>query len=48
LGLSQTKFAEVINTPLRTLQEWEQGRATPPGAAVKLCELLAHNPALVA
>ena len=29
--LSQAEFAEAINTPARTLQEWEQGRATPQG-----------------
>lgn len=29
-GLSQSKFAEYFNLPLRTLQEWEQGRQNPP------------------
>lgn len=48
LGLSQSKFAELINTPLRTLQEWEQGRSTPPGAAIKLCELILANPEILA
>lgn len=48
LGLSQADFAKAINTPLRTLQEWEQGRANPPGAALKLCEVLVNNPSLVA
>lgn len=46
LGLSQSAFAAVINTPLRTLQEWEQGRAQPVGAVVKLCQLLRENPSL--
>ena len=46
LGLSQSAFAAVINTPLRTLQEWEQGRAQPVGAVVKLCQLLRANPQL--
>lgn len=46
LGLSQSAFAAVINTPLRTLQEWEQGRSQPVGAVVKLCRLLRENPEL--
>ena len=46
-GLSQSKFADIINTPLRTLQEWEQGRAAPPGVAVKLCELIIDKPEIL-
>ena len=45
--LSQSAFANAINTPARTLQEWEQGRVTPPGAALKLCELILHQPDLL-
>lgn len=30
IGMSQSKFAEYFNIPLRTLQEWEQERRTPP------------------
>lgn len=29
-NLSQAKFAEKYSIPLRTLQEWEQGRSDPP------------------
>lgn len=36
-GLSQSKFADYFGIPVRTLQEWEQGRRTPP---VYLLELL--------
>ena len=46
-GFSQSEFATAINTPLRTLQEWEQGRAAPPGVALKLCELILSEPALL-
>jgi putative transcriptional regulator len=46
-GLSQAGFADAINTPVRTLQEWEQGRSSPPGAAVKLFELIVSNPQLI-
>ena len=46
-GLSQAAFASAINTPTRTLQEWEQGRVAPPGAALKLCELILDRPELL-
>ena len=39
-GLSQAKFAELIETPVRTLQEWEQGRDKPIGAVLKLCKII--------
>jgi len=45
--LSQSAFAAAINTPTRTLQEWEQGSVTPPGAALKLCELILYQPDLL-
>jgi putative transcriptional regulator len=32
-GLSQQKFADVLGVSTRTLQEWEQGRRKPSGAA---------------
>jgi putative transcriptional regulator len=32
-GLSQTKFAALLGVSVRTLQEWEQGRRAPSGAA---------------
>jgi len=32
-GLSQTKFAALLGVSARTLQEWEQGRRAPSGAA---------------
>lgn len=47
-GLSQSGFAGLINTPLRTLQEWEQGRTTPPGVAIRLCELIIDDPKILA
>ena len=46
-GFSQSEYAAAINTPLRTLQEWEQGRAAPPGVALKLCELNLSEQALL-
>lgn len=35
-GLSQSKFAEYFGLPIRTLQEWEQGRRNPPEYLLKL------------
>ncbi|XTI72074.1 helix-turn-helix domain-containing protein [Acidithiobacillus sp. AC3] len=32
-GLSQAEFAEALGISKRTLQEWEQGRRSPSGAA---------------
>lgn len=31
-GMTQAQFAEVLGVPLRTLQNWEQGRALDPAA----------------
>ena len=35
-GLSQSKFAEYFGLPIRTLQEWEQGRRNPPSYLLEL------------
>ena len=37
-GLSQTKFAEKYQIPLRTLQDWEAGRREPAEYLVALLE----------
>ena len=44
LGLSQQRFAELINTPAATVRDWEQGRSKPPGVAVILCRILLKHP----
>ena len=41
-GLSQSKFAALLGVSVRTLQDWEQGRRAPSGAARTLL-LIAHN-----
>jgi len=41
-GLSQSRFAELLGVSVRTLQDWEQGRRAPSGAARTLL-LIAHN-----
>lgn len=36
VGLSQSAFAQLLGVSLRTLQDWEQGRRRPAGAAQTL------------
>src|SRR3989344_8559451 len=43
-GLSQPRFAELLGVSVRTLQEWEQGRRTPSGAARSLLHIAASRP----
>ena len=43
-GLSQSRFAELLGVSVRTLQEWEQGRRAPSGAARTLLLIAARNP----
>lgn len=47
-GLTQADFAERIGTPVATLRDWEQGRFSPPGAAMKLLQLIVKHPELSA
>lgn len=43
-GLSQATFAQLLGVSVRTLQEWEQGRRAPSGAARTLLLIAAKNP----
>ena len=43
-GLSQATFARLLGVSVRTLQEWEQGRRAPSGAARTLLLVAAKNP----
>jgi len=43
-GLSQAKFALLLGVSARTLQEWEQGRRAPSGAARTLLLIAMKNP----
>jgi putative transcriptional regulator len=46
-GLSQTQFAEALGISKRTLQEWEQGRRSPSGAAQTLIRIAKRHPEVV-
>jgi putative transcriptional regulator len=43
-GLSQSQFSTLLGVSVRTLQEWEQGRRAPSGAARTLLMIAAKNP----
>lgn len=46
-GLSQAEFAEALCISKRTLQEWEQGRRSPSGAAQALIRIARRHPEVV-
>ncbi len=43
-GLSQHDFAALLGVSPRTLQDWEQGRREPTGAAKTLLRVAASHP----
>jgi len=43
-GLSQAEFAKLLGVSVRTLQEWEQGRRQPSGAAKTLIGIAERRP----
>lgn len=45
VGLSQSRFAILLGVSVRTLQDWEQGRREPSGAARTLLLIAHRNPA---
>lgn len=47
LNLSQVAFSQLIDTPLATLRDWEQGRFKPPGGVLILMRLLSKRPEIV-
>lgn len=44
VGLSQARFASLLGVSVRTLQDWEQGRRAPSGAARTLLLIAHRNP----
>ena len=46
-NLSQREFAALLGISIKTLQNWEQGRRTPDGAARILLQVAAKHPRAV-
>jgi putative transcriptional regulator len=46
-GLSQSQFAALMGVSVRTLQDWEQGRRNPSGAAMTLLRIAAKHPDVI-
>lgn len=46
-GLSQSMFAQALQISPRTLQEWEQGRREPSGAAKALIQIAFRHPEVI-
>jgi putative transcriptional regulator len=47
LKLSQAEFARMLGISVNTLQNWEQGRRKPSGAARVLLKIAARHPEAV-
>ena len=47
VGLSQQEFADLLGVSARTLQDWEQGRREPTGAARTLLKVAVKHPKLL-
>ncbi|MGE6608795.1 helix-turn-helix domain-containing protein [Halomonas sp. NPDC076908] len=43
-GLSQQRFAKLINVQIGTLRNWEQGRREPTGPAKALIHAISQDP----
>ena len=46
-GLTQGEFAELLGVSVRTLQDWEQGRRDPTGAAQTLLRVAVKHPKIL-
>ncbi len=44
IGMSQQEFAQLLGVSPRTLQDWEQGRREPTGAARTLLKVAVKHP----
>jgi putative transcriptional regulator len=47
INLSQSQFAHYFGVSVRTVQEWEQGRAVPSGAARAFLTVIDREPEAV-
>jgi putative transcriptional regulator len=46
-GLTQAQFAAMLGVSQRTLEQWEQGRRTPRGAAKTLIRVAVLHPEIL-
>jgi putative transcriptional regulator len=46
-GLTQAQFAAMLGVSQRTLEQWEQGRRTPSGAAKTLIRVAVLHPEIL-
>ena len=46
-GLTQAQFASVLGVSKRTLEQWEQGRREPSGAAKTLLKIAERHPEIL-
>ena len=44
IGLTQTQFARLLNVSVHSVQDWEQGRRSPTGAAQTLLRVARNHP----
>ena len=44
LGVTQKEFAAMLDVPVSTLRNWEQGRRNPRGPAMKLLRIAERRP----
>ncbi len=47
VGLSQSRFAELLGVSIRTLQDWEEGRCKPSRTAISLIQIAKQRPDVV-
>ena len=47
VGMSQLEFAVLLGVSARTLQDWEQGRREPTGAAKTLLRVAEKHPTIL-
>lgn len=47
IDVSRAIFARMLRVPVRTLEDWEDGRASPPGPATALILLARRHPHIV-
>ena len=47
IGKTQKTFAKALGVPLKTVQNWEQGRRKPAGPARSLLMVVQHQPTVL-